>query len=144
MARANDPNIDCEPNGNFKPLQCSPVSDATTTVATDRTRTRTRKTRTRTSAGQQSCHCVYPANGTIVEGSEVLLGERERRPNCNRGMYNYMYVHDTVDSNVIVYRLTKTYTRSLKMSWKCLYIQTDLYRVCKGILCSVEQLPCNS
>ena len=97
MARANDPNIECEPNGNFRPLQCSPVVEepgnvSNTTTAEEETRRRTgprtRGTRrTRRTMGQQTCRCVDPGNGTTIEGTERLLNERSRskRPNCDKG-----------------------------------------------------------
>jgi hypothetical protein len=94
MARANDPDIKCEPNGNFRPLQCRPVvessaDNATNVSSTSEEMTRSRRTRTRTtsSRGQQNCRCVEPVNGTTIEGSELLLGVRDKRPNCDDGMH---------------------------------------------------------
>ena len=95
VARANDPDIKCEPNGNFRPLQCHPVvespdaGNSTNVSSTSEERTRSRRTRTRTtsSRGQQNCRCVEPVNGTTIEGSELLLGVRDKRPNCDDGMH---------------------------------------------------------
>ena len=83
MARLNDSNIECEPNGNFRALQCSPVTDDAGSGAEESTRRM--RSRTRRSREQLSCRCVYPGNGTTVEGSQLLLREGEKRPNCDRG-----------------------------------------------------------
>ena len=80
MARSNDSNIECEPDGDFRALQCSPVTDSSSEGEATGTRGRTRRSRE-----QLSCRCVYPSNGTTVEGSQLMLGEGERRPNCDRG-----------------------------------------------------------
>ena len=96
MARVSDPNIQCEPNGNFRPLQCHvPVVEQpgnasnTTSTSSDSTRTKT-KTKTEGTGGVQSCRCVHPENGTTVEGSELVLGERDKKPNCNRGTSGFI------------------------------------------------------
>ena len=92
MARTNNPDIKCEPNGNFKPLQCSPVVEESPTnvssTGAEMTRSRSPRTRTRTrtrTSGQQTCRCVELVNGTTIEGSELLLGVRDKKPNCDNG-----------------------------------------------------------
>ena len=104
MARADDSDIKCEPNGNFKPLQCSPVEESPTNVSsTSEEMTRSRRTRTRTmTRQQQSCRCVEPVNGTTIEGSELLLGVRDKKPNCDDGK-KFPHQYSTVMSDVYYY-----------------------------------------
>lgn len=63
-----DPYVDCDDNGNFKPLQCGPMAD------------------TRRSRSREVCYCVHP-NGSIVEGTEERVRPGRRMPDCERRVF---------------------------------------------------------
>ena len=60
-----DTEVDCDENGNFRPLQCHQVSD-----------------------GTHTCHCVHPRNGSMVPNTMRRgITQREDAPDCeSRGI----------------------------------------------------------
>ncbi len=67
------PQIMCDRQDNFMPLQCEPVED---------------NTRMTKKGGPMDCRCVDVITGVTIEGSEVRVERGRKQPDCRpRGTY---------------------------------------------------------
>lgn len=60
VASQEDSSVTCAPDGSFEPLQCQPVGDLF------------------------RCQCVNPSDGSVIESTEVIVGNVDDAPDCDR------------------------------------------------------------
>ena len=61
IARADDPTLECTPEGDFETLQCVEAE----------------------SLGILECRCVQPSDGTTIPGTQVTVISRTDAPDCD-------------------------------------------------------------
>ena len=86
MDRVDDPSIECDPRGKFKPVQCRPITEdagpTDSSVTTTSTPMRPGKLR---EMFPQMCRCVNPDDGSTVTGTERRVEMGESKLNCRNG-----------------------------------------------------------
>ncbi|XP_064392880.1 protein jagged-1-like isoform X2 [Halichondria panicea] len=76
MALKNNTNIECNKEGNFKPLQCDPIVSAINESESGGARSRSKK------RDPMMCRCVEMLSGDTIVSSEVRVEPGMKRPNC--------------------------------------------------------------
>lgn len=75
LARMHDSDLKCDPEGNYRPLQCRPINSSTTATPSMGKRTVPRN--------PHLCRCVDHNNGSEIVGTEKMVMTRSEVHDCS-------------------------------------------------------------